>query len=137
EVAKLDELEPLEGMGVLVTNPPYDERLQADEALYQKLGDLLRRRLLGWDTFVLTGNAELAAHIGLKPRRRHVLFNGAIECRLLEIPIAETPVTVAEPGWRKVKPTAGAEMFENRLRKNFKHWPPWAHPPRIPSLPAS
>jgi 23S rRNA (guanine2445-N2)-methyltransferase / 23S rRNA (guanine2069-N7)-methyltransferase len=128
EVAPLDDLKPVDrgGLGVLVTNPPYDERLEADEALYQKLGDLLRRRLLGWDTFVLTGNAELAAHIGLKPRRRHVLFNGAIECRLLEIPIAATAVVVDEPGWRKVRPTAGAEMFKNRLQKSYKHWSRWA-----------
>jgi 23S rRNA (guanine2445-N2)-methyltransferase / 23S rRNA (guanine2069-N7)-methyltransferase len=127
EVAPLADLAPVgEGAGILVTNPPYGERLEADEALYQQLGDLLRRRMMGWETFVLTGNPELAARIGLRPRKRHIVFNGAIECRLLDIPIADKPVEVDEPGWRKVKPTAGAPMFENRLRKVWKQWSRWA-----------
>jgi putative N6-adenine-specific DNA methylase len=33
---------------------------------------------------VLTGNLELAKYIGLKASRRFVLYNGAIECRLLK-----------------------------------------------------
>jgi 23S rRNA (guanine2445-N2)-methyltransferase / 23S rRNA (guanine2069-N7)-methyltransferase len=127
EVAPLAELAAVgEGPGVLVTNPPYDERLEAEEGLYQQLGDVLRRRLMGWETFVLCGNPQLAGQIGLKPKRRHVVFNGAIECRLLEIPIATTAVKIDEPAWRKIRPTQGAEMFENRLRKNYKHWSRWA-----------
>jgi 23S rRNA (guanine2445-N2)-methyltransferase / 23S rRNA (guanine2069-N7)-methyltransferase len=128
-------VQPLEALapvgdrpGVLVVNPPYDERLEADADLYQQLGDLLRRRMLGWSTFVLSGNPELASHIGLKPKRRHVLFNGAIECRLLEIPIADKAVEIEGPNWRRARelPTAGAEMFANRLRKVAKHWDRWA-----------
>jgi 23S rRNA (guanine2445-N2)-methyltransferase / 23S rRNA (guanine2069-N7)-methyltransferase len=127
QAAPLSELQPVgDGPGVLITNPPYDERLEADEGLYRELGDLLRRRMLGWECYVLAGNPELAAHIGLKPRRRHIVFNGAIECRLLEIPIASEPARGDEPGWRKIRPTAGADMFANRLRKNYKHWSRWA-----------
>ncbi len=129
EERPLAELAPIgEQPGVLVTNPPYGERLEADEELYQQLGDLLRRNMLGWEAFVMAGNPELAARIGLRPRRRHVLFNGAIECRLLEIPIAAKPVQVEAPGWRRAReaPTAGAEFFVNRLRKNAKHWERWA-----------
>lgn len=91
--------------GLLATNPPYGERL-GDEttlhAVYAGLGDLLRHRFLGWNTFVLTGNPRLAKAIGLRPARRHVLFNGAIECRLLEIPISHMPASRGgRPRWRQ------------------------------------
>ena len=129
EERPLAELAPVGTVpGLVVTNPPYGERLDADEALYQQLGDLLRRNMLGWEAFVLAGNPELAGRIGLKPKRRHILFNGAIECRLLEIPIASAPVKIEAPGWRRAigKPTEWADSFANRLRKNAKHWGRWA-----------
>jgi 23S rRNA (guanine2445-N2)-methyltransferase / 23S rRNA (guanine2069-N7)-methyltransferase len=80
--------------GVLVTNPPYGERLRDDhlEALYSSLGDVLRRRFLGWTAHVFTGNLALGRKIGLRPSRRAILWNGPIECRLLTFPIASTPV---------------------------------------------
>ncbi len=91
--------------GLLITNPPYGERLgEADQlgALYEQLGDLLRRRFPGWIGYVLTGAPALARRIGLRPSRRVVLYNGAIECRLLELPISSTPVRDdLGPRWRR------------------------------------
>jgi 23S rRNA (guanine2445-N2)-methyltransferase / 23S rRNA (guanine2069-N7)-methyltransferase len=91
--------------GVLVTNPPYGQRL-GDPAqlgsLYEELGDVLRRRFPGWTGYVLTGAPALAKRIGLRPSRRIVLYNGAIECRLLELPISATPVRdELGPRWRR------------------------------------
>jgi len=91
--------------GLLVTNPPYGHRIGAAEgleALYQQLGDLLRRRFPGWIGYVLTGAPALAKHIGLRPARRIALYNGAIECRLLELPISSTAVRDDRgPRWRR------------------------------------
>lgn len=106
--------------GLIVTNPPYGERLgEAGELgpLYEQLGDVLKQRFPGWTAWVLSGNPALAKRIGLRPATRHVLFNGPIECRLLEIPISAAPV-IAEhgPGWRK--PSAEAEAFGRKLLKN-------------------
>lgn len=94
-----------ESAGLLVVNPPYGQRL-GDAAglgeLYARLGDLLRRRFLGWTGYVLTGNPALGRRIGLRPARRHVLYNGAIECRLLELPISSEPVREdSRPHWRR------------------------------------
>lgn len=93
------------GSGLLVTNPPYGERLGAVDQLgplYEQLGDLLRRRFPGWVGYVLTGAPALAKRIGLRPSRRIVLYNGAIECRLLELPISSAPVRdAAGPRWRR------------------------------------
>jgi 23S rRNA (guanine2445-N2)-methyltransferase / 23S rRNA (guanine2069-N7)-methyltransferase len=98
--------------GLLVTNPPYGERLgdqAALPALYATFGDVLRRRFLGWTAYVLAGNRELAKHLGLRAARRHVLYNGAIECRLLALPISSAPVQRAGgPRWRHDKPGQSA-----------------------------
>jgi 23S rRNA (guanine2445-N2)-methyltransferase / 23S rRNA (guanine2069-N7)-methyltransferase len=93
------------GHGVLVTNPPYGERLGDVDTLgplYEQLGDLLRRRFPGWTGYVLTGAPALAKRIGLRPSRRIILYNGAIECRLLELPISSQPVRDEHgPRWRR------------------------------------
>jgi 23S rRNA (guanine2445-N2)-methyltransferase / 23S rRNA (guanine2069-N7)-methyltransferase len=114
--------------GVLVCNPPYGERLgNASELmpLYEQLGDVMRRRFPGWTAHVLTGSPLLAKRVGLRPSARHPLYNGPIECRLLTYPISATAVAGdAKPGWRK--PSAEAEAFANRLRKNVKTLGRWA-----------
>lgn len=72
--------------GILLCNPPYGIRLGEEEllkSLYKRIGDVMKRRFNGYTAYLLTGNPELAKHIGLRASRRIVLFNGPIECRLL------------------------------------------------------
>lgn len=71
--------------GLIVVNPPYGERLGEVEelkGLYKSLGDTFKQKFKGWKGAIFTGSPELAKCIGLKPSRRIVLFNGALECRL-------------------------------------------------------
>ena len=96
---------PVQRAGLVVVNPPYGERL-GDVAqlapLYAEIGDVLRRRFTGWTGYVFTGAPALAKHIGLRPARRFILFNGAIECRLLQFPISADQVRdTAGPRWRR------------------------------------
>lgn len=72
--------------GVVVMNPPYNERIQSDDInlLYKSIGDTLKTSYQGYDAFVLTGNLEAAKSIGLRVSRRIPLFNGPIDCRLLK-----------------------------------------------------
>ncbi|TVQ94183.1 MAG: hypothetical protein EA397_02505 [Deltaproteobacteria bacterium] len=88
--------------GLVVTNPPYGVRLgEEDEvlALWRTLGNVLRRRFLGWEGWILAGDPELAKGLGLRPRARHVIFNGPLEGRVLEVPISPRPVQRdVEPG---------------------------------------
>jgi 23S rRNA (guanine2445-N2)-methyltransferase / 23S rRNA (guanine2069-N7)-methyltransferase len=73
--------------GLIVMNPPYGERMGETEALiplYSQMGDLFKKRFAGWEAYVLTSNPELMKEIGLKPARKFVVFNGALECRLLK-----------------------------------------------------
>jgi putative N6-adenine-specific DNA methylase len=72
--------------GILLCNPPYGIRLGEEEllkTLYRRIGDIMKRRFNGYTAYLLTGNPDLAKHIGLRASRRIVLFNGPIECRLL------------------------------------------------------
>jgi len=104
----LEELAPPRGVaedtpGLLVSNPPYGERLGsvADaEALYARLGDMLKRRFPGWTGWILAGSPSLAKRVGLKPAVRHVIHNGPIECRWLKYVISPIKVTGDGPGWR-------------------------------------
>lgn len=107
ERRRLADCRPPEGAppGLLVTNPPYGVRLGEEEqlgALYAELGDVMRHRFLGWTGCVLTGSGALTKRIGLRAARRVPLWNGAIECRLLEFPISAAPVQdTAGPRWRR------------------------------------
>jgi len=115
--------------GILVCNPPYGQRLGDQGTLflfYQSLGDALKRGFDGWTAFVFAAQSSNLKHLGLRPTRRHVLYNGAIECRLVEIPVrgVARDRSAAGPSWRK--PSDKAAMFANRIKKNKKRWGRWA-----------
>ena len=76
--------------GILLTNAPYGVRLSDQQklaALYPPLGDALKRRFTGWTAYLFSGDMRLAKLVGLKVVKRTPLFNGALECRLFEIPL--------------------------------------------------
>jgi putative N6-adenine-specific DNA methylase len=87
EKRELAACEVLDPRGVVAMNPPYGERMGDVEALkplYVEIGDTFKKKFKGWTGYVFTGSPDLAKVIGLKASRRFVLFNGAMECRLLK-----------------------------------------------------
>lgn len=73
--------------GVIVMNPPYGKRISDDkdlQQLYKSIGDTLKHKMKGWTAFIFTGNLEMAKFIGLQTSKRIALYNGPIECRLLQ-----------------------------------------------------
>ncbi|SFK92016.1 bifunctional 23S rRNA (guanine(2069)-N(7))-methyltransferase RlmK/23S rRNA (guanine(2445)-N(2))-methyltransferase RlmL [Rhodanobacter glycinis] len=106
--------------GLVVTNPPYGERLGERAqmpALYRAVGDTLRTRFTGWRAAVLAGDAELGRALALRADKKYALYNGALETVLLTFELHardETP--------REAKPLSpGAQMLKNRLEKNLRH----------------
>lgn len=84
------DLQPPQGPGVLVCNPPYGVRIGADddlEALYANLGAMLKQRCGGWTLWLLSGNPELTGALRLKASRRIPVSNGGIDCRWLRYDI--------------------------------------------------
>ena len=91
--------------GLIVTNPPYGVRLGADDdlrRLYAEFADNLKRSFAGWDAWLLCGELSLVKAIRLSPSRKIPLFNGALECRLVEYRM------VAGSNRRQVGETASA-----------------------------
>ena len=87
ECADLLQRSPPAAEGVLVANPPYGVRLDEQErlaAFYPRLGDALKQRFPGWRCYFISADPQLPKLIGLKASKRTPLFNGALECRLLE-----------------------------------------------------
>ncbi|MBR6489228.1 MAG: hypothetical protein IKT03_01695, partial [Muribaculaceae bacterium] len=89
EVARipLEEQETVPEKGVLITNPPYGERLTSDELpqLYATLGNKLKKVFVGYDCWLICGtNKELIDNLGLKASLHYPLLNGDIECELRE-----------------------------------------------------
>lgn len=84
----ITEVIPPADNGVLVANPPYGVRIGEDEdlaLLYPKIGEALKRRFAGWNTYFLTSDLRLPKLMRLTPSKRTPLFNGPLECRLFEI----------------------------------------------------
>ncbi len=75
--------EPSFESGILMMNPPYGERLQIRNinAFYKEIGDILKQQYTGWDAWIISSNFEAMKNIGLRPSKRHTLFNGALECK--------------------------------------------------------
>ena len=72
--------------GILVTNPPYGERLRPAnlDMLYKDLGSTLKNNFQGWHAWILGYHEEQLKEIGLKPSVKIPLHNGKLECSLRE-----------------------------------------------------
>lgn len=105
--------------GLVVTNPPYGERLAAEGEvikLYSLLGATLKTHFPGWRAAVFTSRPDLGPRIGLRADALHSFYNGDLPCKLLQFNIA-APLPDAPP--------AGGGEFANRLAKNRKHLGKW------------
>ncbi|MDR9440751.1 MAG: bifunctional 23S rRNA (guanine(2069)-N(7))-methyltransferase RlmK/23S rRNA (guanine(2445)-N(2))-methyltransferase RlmL [Halomonas sp.] len=131
EGASLAELARPQGLpdtpcGLVMTNPPYGERLgELPELvrLYSQLGERVKVAFPGWQLAVFTANPDLGHRIGLRAHKQYALRNGPLEAKLLlmAIPEAEgSPSGKAAPARSE-----GAQMFANRLEKNRRRLKKW------------
>ena len=69
--------------GLIVMNPPYDERIGNEDigSFYQMIGDRLKQAFSGYEAWVISSNYEAFKRFGLRPSRKIPLFNGSLECR--------------------------------------------------------
>ena len=132
--AALADAAPIQGpvgstAGLLCTNPPYGVRLEdraAAHSIHRELGVVLRERFLGWQAAVLSAEPQMGLELGIRAHRTHVIWNGAIECRLLRLKIDPQSFGVGKRRGAdaqidlSLRDSAGAQMFANRLAKNFK-----------------
>ena len=118
--------------GLLITNPPYGERLGDVDGLipiYQKLGAVLQKNFQGWKAGIFTGNVELGRETDLTPTKQYKLFNGTIPCKLLIFEDMTSRSAMIEERLNTPAPaqvlTEGATMVLNRLIKNQRRLNKW------------
>ena len=80
--AGVRELTPEQPPGLVVTNPPYGERLEASDELYRDMGRAFSR-LAGYRIAILAGAPSIERHLRPRPEKSLIVFNGDLECRLL------------------------------------------------------
>ena len=68
---------------IIITNPPYGERISTDDllGLYKMIGERLKHAFAGNDAWILSYRDECFDQIGLKPSAKIELYNGALECQ--------------------------------------------------------
>ncbi len=68
--------------GILVTNPPYGERISSRDllGLYSMIGERLKHVFTGYQAWILSYKDECFDKIGLRPSERMKLMNGSLEC---------------------------------------------------------
>jgi putative N6-adenine-specific DNA methylase len=84
---------PTDVPGVLLTNPPYGERIgvrgdrtqEPDDmaaSFYSAFSTTLKQRFAGWQVYLFTADLNVPKMLRLKESRKTPFFNGALECRL-------------------------------------------------------
>ena len=77
--------------GVLISNPPYGERLEVDEIgdLYKEVGDFFKHEMAGYDCWLLSSNLEALKRVELKPSKKVQMYNGSLSCDFRKYTIFE------------------------------------------------
>ncbi len=91
EKTALEKLAPPPPPGIVVTNPPYDERLKEAEieAFYKMIGDRLKQAFAGYEAWLISSNEGALKHIGLRASKKITLYNGALACKFQKYELYE------------------------------------------------
>ena len=105
---------------MLVTNPPYGERLgEVVETLllYQRFGQTLKENFHNWQLSILAGDEQLLKRLRLRSHKKYSLLNGAIP-----VTLALYDLTKEQPDFTESK----SNDLLNRLKKNYSKLRKWA-----------
>lgn len=99
--------------GVVITNPPYGERIKVEELdeLYSMIGERLKHVFTGFKVYILSYRKESFDSIGLKHTRRFFLYNGPLECEMREYEIFS--------GKRKEQPKESLRQSKSSHKDSF------------------
>ena len=77
------QFEQPEEKSIIITNPPYGERISADDllGLYGMIGERLKHQFTGNEAWIISNHEECFDSIGLKPSIKIPLYNGSLDCQ--------------------------------------------------------
>lgn len=102
---------------IMITNPPYGERITTDDilGLYSTIGERLKHAFVGNDAWIFSYKEECFAKIGMRPSTRYTLPNGGLECELRKYQIFDGKLSDRREEGLEIK--TADELEHNR---NFK-----------------
>ena len=82
KVQPFQQFEQPQEKSLIITNPPYGERISSNDllGLYQMIGERLKHAFTGNTAWILSYRDECFDQIGLKPSARIPLQNGGLDC---------------------------------------------------------
>lgn len=110
-------------VGVIVTNPPYGERLDSEAALvalHTQLGKRIKMQFPGWCLSVFSAAPALLDCLHLRASRQFKVKNGGLDCIQKNYMISDRSADTEK------NPPLLAFDFGNRLKKNIQKLAPWA-----------
>ena len=91
KVLNMNDISVVDSKGTLIINPPYGNRVGKNinlNELYKNIGDVFKKKFIGYDTYIFSGNLEAVKSVGLRSKKRIILKNGTLDCRLIYYPIS-------------------------------------------------
>jgi len=113
--------------GVIVTNPPYGERLGDLPSLiplYSKFSLALKQHYQGWRLAIITSNTDLLRALRLSKSKSYKFTNGPLDCDFTLFDLTEKQVAVSSDAPALFY--SESSSFGNRLAKNVKQLQKWA-----------
>jgi len=120
--------------GLVLTNPPYGERLAADPAFHSDFGTALGTHYDGWQVGIITASSTPVSLLRLPLEKRLEVRNGGIDCVFLEGRVPAWKAARNAKSGTAVDAAAPAESgtervdivpFANRLAKNMRSLKGW------------
>ena len=107
---------------IIVTNPPYGERISTPDLLgtYKMIGEKLKHAFTGNEAWILSYREECFDQIGLRPSIKIPVFNGSLECEFRKYSIFEGKLKEfrSEGGIVKTEEEKAAMAEKHRFKKN-------------------
>ncbi len=89
--ADIQDQDPPEGKTLIITNPPYGERLDVDDIfdLYDIIGRVFKNKYTGNTAWLISSDLEAFKYIALRPSRKITVYNSNLECKFCKYELYE------------------------------------------------
>lgn len=87
----IQEQDPPEGKTLIITNPPYGQRIETDDLfdLYDLIGRVFKNKYSGNTAWIISSDLDAFKYVGLRPSRKITIYNSNLECRFCKYELYE------------------------------------------------
>ncbi len=127
------------GNNLIISNPPYGERLsdsRALQSLYEQIGKVVKQKYQGSILSLLSSDEKLMSFIGFRPFKKNRFYNGNLKCSLYQYEVhtegerIEPMAHLREPVQMNILNEQEVMLF-SRLKKNHKKLKKWLKKEKI------